>query len=324
MDRHSVTWRGYIPAITTPFTQAGDLDLDGFERLLQWLAAERMHGIIFGGTQGEWFSISMAERKELLRVVSRTLGGKMTIIAGCNAYTVADVAVNAQLAAEHGFDGILVTPPPYMMPTEREILSFYSDVNDAVSLPICVYNWPPGTNVDMSLPLLRSLTELPRVVAIKNSTADLRHFVDVFLALKDQVRIFGVPMNDLGVMLVQHGADGTMGAGAVLGQELPGYFDAIWANDLERARTLGERNELLMRSWFNSDYTGRFGSAQAIFKAALNELGLPGGYPRRPLLPLDERGIVAVRQTLLQLGKLPQSRPPEQSATVSKSHAAGS
>jgi len=112
-------------------------------------------------------------------------------------------------------------------------------------------------------------------------------------------------MNEIGIMLVQqHGADGTMGAGAVLGRELPDYFNAIWANDLPRARRHGERNEQLMRAWFNADYTGRFGSSQAIFKAALNELGLPGGYPRRPLLPLEEHGQGIVRQTLVSLGKI--------------------
>jgi 4-hydroxy-tetrahydrodipicolinate synthase len=112
-------------------------------------------------------------------------------------------------------------------------------------------------------------------------------------------------MDELGIMLVQqYGADGTMGAGAVLGRELPGYFNAIWDQDLARARLFGKRNEMLMRDWFNSDYTGRFGSAQAIFKAALNALGLPGGYPRRPLLPLEEPGIALVRQTLTQLGTL--------------------
>lgn len=305
MDRHSVHWRGYIPAITTPFTQEGELDLDALERLLQWLLDEGMHGIIVGGTQGEWFSISAAERTKLLATVGRKLSGKMPLIAGCNAYTTAEVAANARLAAEHGFDGILVTPPPYMVPSERETLGFYREVNASVSLPICVYNWPPGTNVDMSLDLLRSIADLSNVVAIKNSTADLRHFVDVFFALKDQLRIFGVPMNELGILLVQHcGADGTMGAGAVLGRELPGYFNAIWENDVPLARRLGERNELLMREWFNTDYTGRFGSAQAIFKAALNELGLPGGYPRRPLLPLEEQGVNAVRQTLVKLGKV--------------------
>lgn len=304
MDRHSVQWRGYIPAITTPFTGEGALDLDALDRLLEWLHQEGMHGIIIGGTQGEWFTISAAERKQLMQAVGRKLGGKIPLIAGCSGYTSAEVAAHAQLAADHGFNGILVTPPPYMVPTDREILAFYREVNEAVSLPICVYNWPPGTNVDMSLKLLREIAELSNVVAIKNSTADLRHFVDVFFALKDKVRVFGVPMNDLGILLVQQGADGTMGAGAVLGRELPDYFNAIWANDLPRARRLGDRNEVLMRAWFNTDYTGRFGSAQAIFKAALNELGLPGGYPRRPLLPLEAEGVRVVRQTLVQLGKV--------------------
>lgn len=304
MDRHSVQWRGYIPAITTPFTGEGALDLDALERLLQWLHEERMHGIIIGGTQGEWFTINQAERKQLMQTVGRKLAGKIPLIAGCSGYTSQEVAAHARLAAEHGFNGILVTPPPYMVPTDREILAFYREVNDAVSLPICVYNWPPGTNVDMSLQLLQQIAGLSNVVAIKNSTADLRHFVDVFFALKDKVRVFGVPMNDLGILLVQQGADGTMGAGAVLGRELPDYFNAIWENDIPRARKLGDRNEVLMRAWFNTDYTGRFGSAQAIFKAALNELGLPGGYPRRPLLPLEAEGVRVVRQTLVQLGKV--------------------
>lgn len=305
MDRHSVRWGGYIPAITTPFTERGDLDLAGFETLLRWLLAEKMHGIIVGGTQGEWFSIKAPERRELLQTVGRILRGKMTLIAGCSAYSSDEVAVRAQIAAECGFDGILVTPPPYMVPTEREILEFYRDVNDKVELPICVYNWPPGTNVDMSLNLLSEIANLSKVVAIKNSTADLRHFLDVMFTLKDRVRVFGVPMNDLGILLVRHhGADGTMGAGAVLGRELPQYFEAIWEGDIEKARLCGQRNELLMREWFNSDYTGRFGAAQAIFKAALNALGLPGGYPRKPLLPLQAEGVDAVRKTLVKLGKL--------------------
>ncbi|HEY0941573.1 MAG TPA: dihydrodipicolinate synthase family protein [Steroidobacter sp.] len=304
MDRYSIQWRGYIPAITTPFTAEGALDLAALDRLLQWLYEEGMHGIIIGGTQGEWCTISSDERKQLLQAVGRKLSGKIPLIAGCSAYTSSEVAAHARLAAEYGFDGILVTPPPYMVPTDREILAFYGEVNDAVSLPICVYNWPPGTNVDMSLNLLRDIAGLSNVVAIKNSTANLRHFIDVFFELKDQVRVFGVPMNDLGILLVQQGADGTMGAGGVLGRELPGYFNAIWEDDLPRARSLGARNELLMQAWFKPDYTGRFGSAQAIFKAALNELGLPGGYPRRPLLPLEAEGVRLVRQALVQLGKL--------------------
>ncbi len=306
MNRDSVNWRGYIPALTTPFTSTGELDLDSAQRLYRWVHQQGMHGVIVLGTQGEWFSLSKAEKADLLRLAGAELAGKMTLIAGCNAFSAVEAIQNMRVAADSGFDGILLTAPPYMVPNERELVAFYTAVSDASTLPICVYNWPPGTNIDMSLPLLTKLADLDKVVALKNSTPDIGHFLSVFFALKHSIRIFGIPMSELGMTLVQHhGADGTMGAGAVLGRDHPGFFEALWAGDIERARTLGQRDQAYMRQWFNPDYTGKFGSSQAIFKAALNAQGLPGGYPRLPILPLDDAGQSAVRQTLIELGKLP-------------------
>jgi 4-hydroxy-tetrahydrodipicolinate synthase len=229
----------------------------------------------------------------------------MTLIAGCSAFTANEVIENISIAANSGFDGVLITPPPYVMPMENEILEYYKDINAVSPLPICIYNWPPGTNIDMSLPLLSRLAELDKVVAIKNSTPDLGHFLNVFFTLKDKVRIFGIPMNELGITLVQHhNADGTMGAGGILGSDHANFFNAIWNGDIEKARALGERDQLYMKAWFNADYTGKFGSAQAVFKEALNQQGLPGGYPRRPILPLSDEGIKIVRATLVELSKI--------------------
>jgi len=305
MDRNSVDWRGYIPAVTTPFDEHGELDLAALRSLLGWLLEEGMHGIILCGTQGEWFSLSREERRRVLALAGECLGGRMTLLAGCTGYTAAEALENMALAADCGFDGALITPPPYMVPTTAETLAYYADIDAAATLPICVYNWPPGTNVDLSRPLLEALAALEHVVAIKNSTADLGHFMDVFFALKDRVRVFGIPMNRLGASLVtEHGADGTMGAGAVLGRELPDYFNRLWAGDTAGAVAIGERNDELMQAWFHADYTGRFGAAQAIFKEALNQQGLPGGYPRRPVLPVDAQGARRIRETLQRLGRL--------------------
>lgn len=305
MDRDSVNWRGYIPAITTPFAKDGSFDEDATKRLHRWVYENGMHGIIILGTQGEWFSLSKQEKEQLFKITGNQLSGKITLIAGCNSFTAAEAIENIETAARHGFDGILLTPPPYVVPTEAEILAFYEEVSAASTLPICIYNWPPGTNVDMPLSLLSQLAELDKVVAIKNSTPDPGHFLDVFFTLKDRVRIFGVPMNELGITLVQHhNADGTMGAGAVLGNDHPDFFNAIWEGDIEKARLMGKRDQTYMRAWFKPDYTGKFGSAQAIFKEALNQQGLPGGYPRRPILPLNDEGIQQVRTTLIELGKI--------------------
>ena len=149
------------------------------------------------------------------------------------------------------------------------------------------------------------LAELDNVVAIKNSTGDRDHFLDVMRALNGSVRIFGIPMTAAGSELVLNNeADGTMGAGAVLGRTQPNFYNALWAGDRERGLEAANDDARIMSAWFNSDYTGRFGSAQAIFKAALNLQGLPGGFPRRPILPLSDEDTARVRGTLEELGRL--------------------
>lgn len=305
MDRDSIDWRGYIPAITTPFTKDRQLDEPGLHRLLEWLDAEGMHGIVVAGTTGEWFSLTGSERRAVLRIAAEHLRGKRTLIAGCNAYSADHAIEHARMAHEYGFDGILLTPPPYMVPTEEEIFAFYSHVAKHVPLPICIYNWPPGTNVDMSRMLLERLADLDKVVALKNSTGRLDHFVETFFALKDRLRVFGFAMDELGATLIRHhGGDGTMGAGAVLGRDHPNFYNHLWGGDVESAMRCGARDRAIMREWFTERLTGRFGSAQAILKEALNAQGLPGGYPRPPILELNSEAAARVRDTLRRLGRI--------------------
>lgn len=305
MDRTSVNWRGYIPAITTPFTRDRQLDEPGLNRLLEWLAAEGMHGIVVAGTTGEWFTLTSAERRIVLRIAAAQLRGKQTLIAGCNAYSAEQVIEYANMAHEFGFDGILLTPPPYIVPTEEEIFAFYSHVSKHVRLPICVYNWPPGTNVDLSRELLERLADLDKVVAVKNSTGRLDRFIEAFFALKDRLRVFGFSMDQLGATLVRHhDGDGTMGAGAILGHDHPDFYNHLWRGELESALQCGARDRELMRDWFTEKLVGRFASAQAILKEALNAQGLPGGYPRPPILELTPEARERVRNTLRRLGRL--------------------
>ncbi len=294
-----------MPAITTPFNEHDELDLAALRTLLEWLAEEGMHGLVVAGTTGEWFSLQPEEKTALFRTVGEVLKGQMPLIAGCNAFTAKEVISNAKTAAEAGFDGILVTPPPYVRPSENEVIAFYQDVDRGTPLPICIYNWPPGTNIDLSLETLKQLAELDHVVAIKNSTGNREHFINVMRALNTKVRIFGIPMTAAGVdMVCNNEADGTMGAGAVLGHTQPEFYEALWAGDRERGLAAASQDECIMTEWFNPDYTARFGSAQAVFKTALNLQGLPGGYPRRPIQPLSDDGVAVVRGTLQELGRL--------------------
>ena len=303
MDRSSVSWRGYIPAVTTPFTASGELDRRGWQELVEWFVAEGLHGIAVGGPTGEWFSMAAAERVELFRLAARQVRGRMPVLGGCSAYTPREAIDYARAAKECGLDGIFLTPPPYVVPTDREIVAFFQAVSDAVAIPICVYNWPRGTNVDLTARTVQRLAEIEHVVAVKNSTGDVGRRLEIFFAVKDRLRYFGVPVNELGITLIQHhGADGSIGSGAVLGAEHPRFFECVWKGDLDGARESAARNRFLFEQWTNPDFSSKIGSPQAVMKAALNLRGLPGGHPRPPILPLLPEEVDRVRETLHALG----------------------
>lgn len=305
MDRNSVDWKGYIPAVTTPFDEDLRFDRKAQGELLDWYVQEKLHGIIVGGTTGEWFSMSKEERALQFRVVGETVKGRFTLIAGCNSYTAAEAIELSKVAKEAGFDGILVTPPPYVVPTDEELVAFYQTVSDGSTLPICVYNWPRGTNVDMSIDVLDRIADIEKVVAIKNSTGSFGHFVNGFFALRHKVRYFGFPTNEFGISMVgKEGGDGLMGAGAVLGRNHPEFFNAVWRGDLDSARRVGAMDRVIMTELFRSDYSAAFGSAQAVFKTALNLQGIPAGRVRPPLLDLDEQQIERVRSVLRRLDRI--------------------
>ena len=300
--RSRVDWQGYIPAITTPFAPDQALDETGLGALLEWLQAEGMHGLVLGGTTGEWTSMSPAERARLFELSAAQLGGKLPLIGGCSGFTAHDAIAMADKAAEVGLDGVLITPPPYIRPNDDEIFGFYSAIAAACKLPICVYNWPPGTGIDMPLALLERLAGIDGVVAIKQSTGSFARFADTFFALKDQVRVFGFPMDELGLSLLRlHGGDGTMGAGGVLGRVQPGFYDNLWAGDVDAARECGRKDRVLMEEWYTPELVGRFGSGPAILKAALDVQGVPGGTVRPPLRDVSAQDREMIATTLRKL-----------------------
>lgn len=303
MDRTTVDWRGYIPAITTPFAQDGALDLNALRGQLDWLMEQRMHGVMLAGTSGEWFSMSDDERALLFSETKKHVGDAMWVLGGCNSLTQAEAITHARAAEKVGLDGILLTPPPYVVPNRREILAFYQAVSDATEIPMCIYNWPRGCIVDMDVELLAELAEIEHVVAIKNSTGNFAEFLRGMYALEGTVRYFGMPTSELGADLALLGhSDGLMGSAGPLGSDHPDFWRAIDAGDRDTAVRLGARDAAVMQAWYRPDYGAKFGNQQAIMKTALRLQGVPAGYVREPLLELTESEVAIVADTLRGLG----------------------
>jgi dihydrodipicolinate synthase/N-acetylneuraminate lyase len=306
MRRDDVNWRGYWPAAPTPFTADGAIDEPAWRELLELYVAQGMHGILVNGTTGEWFSQTPEERQWLAQSAVETVRGRIPVVIGCTTFRVADTLDLAEHAARIGADGVLCTPPPYAVLTPDEVVAFYRLVAQGSRLPLMVYNWPPGTNVDIDTETAVRLARIEGIVAIKDSTPHQDQLFRTLEATVDKVRFLGNFISQIGIFAVRDlGADGFIGAGALLGPLQPRFFESIWAGDLETARAIARTNTQLISRLTNPDWSGKYGAPQSQLKAAMNMLGQPGGYPRPPRLPIDDpAGLRAIREALASIGLL--------------------
>ena len=308
MSTYDVDWRGYWAAAPTPFDRTGALDEGGFRELLRLYLRHGVHGVLVNGTTGEWFSQSGDERRQVAQIAVEELGGRIPVVIGCSSFKLDETVRLGQHAKEIGADGMLTTPPPYAVPTDRELLVFYQSVGDAVDLPLMVYNWPRGTNVTIGADLARKIAEIDNVVALKDSTADVGQFIRTLEAVHDKVRVFGAFISQSGLALLTGlGGHGTIDGGSLGSPFAVTFYEAVWRGDLVEAQAAATRYKALMERLIHPDWAGVFGSPQAQLKASMNLLGQPGGYPRRPYLPVDDpEALASLRAILSEAGLVPE------------------
>jgi len=304
LDKHDVEWRGYWPASPTPFTKEGEFDEASFRKLLELYLDGGMHGILINGSTGEWFSQTRQERASVARIAVEHIRGKVPVVIGCSSFTARESIEIGQHAQSIGADGIMVTPPAYAALQPDEIVNFYRMVSDAVELPLMIYNVPGRVVVSTTPAVVAELAKLPTVVAIKNTVAD-GEFFETLSVVGDRLRVFGGNfMSELGIAALRHiGGDGFVGLGMLWSGE-PDFFNAIWQGDYERASRNAKTEGALGTLMRMPDGRPRFGrSLQSQHKAAQKIIGQPGGYPRLPLLTLDDKSqLEELRSGLDALG----------------------
>jgi len=309
MDRNDVSWRGYWPACPTPFTEDGALDLDSLRALVDMFIDQGMHGLFVNGTTGEWFSQTTEERKQVAETAVEAAAGRVPVVVGCTGLTAKAVVELGKHALSVGASGIGSTAPPYSKTLPDETAAFYEDISDGVDGPVLVYNWPHGTNIDIDSELAGRLVDIENVVGIKDSTPNMDQFLETNRAVNQRAIVFGMFMNVQGFEgLVQDGGDGFIGGGSVFGSADARFWEDYWRGDLDAARAHAERTEALFpKLWEPGGWRGIWGGYQAQLKVLMRLMGQPGGYPRRPRLPItDPAAIEAMREVLREESLLPE------------------
>jgi 4-hydroxy-tetrahydrodipicolinate synthase len=308
MDRDDVSWAGYWSAAVTPFTCAGDLDEDSLRTVLRRTVERGAHGICVNGSTGEWFSQTLDERRRVAEIAVQTIAGQVPTVVGVTCTRADDAAALVEHAARIGVTSVLAAPPPLARPTPTELEAYYREVFAAAPIPAWLYNFPQDNGHHISLAEIARLAEIPTVVAVKQSVPSMWEFVQTIEAVGGTLRVFGNMLNRVGIALIRggFGGDGHFGSGMLLGADMPGFFEATWAGDVDRAHAIVRRFERLMTGLAGDredGYNWAFGGMQPTLKAAMNALGEAGGFPRRPKLPVrDPAALASIRQILRDAG----------------------
>lgn len=162
----------YTPAIT-PLTATGQIDNAAFADVLEYLIESKVHGVIIGGSTGEYYAHTSQERIDLAAHAKEVIGNRVALIVGTGAIRTEDSVEYAKAARAIKADAILVGSPPYALPTEQENAIHALAVDQAAGLPIMLYNYPGRMSVSMGDEYFKAVSASKNVVAIKESSGDM-------------------------------------------------------------------------------------------------------------------------------------------------------
>ncbi|SFU97430.1 dihydrodipicolinate synthase family protein [Halomonas korlensis] len=286
-----MNFNGIWTPVVTPFSPDGSLQLDKLERVADTLISQGVHGLIIGGTTGEYYAQSKDERKRVFDFVAGHTKGRIPIMAGINATSTEECLELGQHAKAAGFDAILVPAPYYCQPAQDELLAHIRAVDDALDMPIMLYNFPDRTGVPMTLELIEALRDRPNIQAIKESTGSIERLHSLANEHADQLQL-SCGMDDQVLEFFVWGARSWVaGASNFLAPEHVALHKAcVIDKDFVAGRELAAR---LLPILNLLEQGGKF--CQYI-KYGCELSGLPVGPARRPLLPLNEAEKAAFKQ----------------------------
>jgi 4-hydroxy-tetrahydrodipicolinate synthase len=276
------------------------IDLKTLAQHVETMIASGIHGLIPLGSTGEFYALTAEERRAVLLTTLETARGRVPVVAGTNAGSTRDVVAFSREAEELGCAGVMLAPPYYSLPRPDELRAHIKAVNDAIGIPIMLYNYPGRTGVDMTPEFLEKLAELPRVRYVKESTGEIGRISTLLRRCGDRLGVFcggdTVAFESLALGVV-----GWVGgvANVVPRSHVELYRLVIEKRDFAAARKL----YFQMLPLLNLMEGG--GKYTQWVKAACGLMGRPVGAPRGPL---REATAAELRQLKAALVELPEGR----------------
>jgi len=288
------SFRGSFTALVTPF-QNGAVDERVFRALVVWQIDEGANGLVPVGTTGESPTLSHDEHKQVVEWCIEEAHGRVPVIAGAGSNSTREAIELAQHAEKAGADAVLVVTPYYNKPTQEGLYQHFKAINDAIGIPIIIYNIPSRSVIDMSVDTMKRLYELKNIAGVKDATASMVRVSQQRAALGPEfTQLSGEDATALGFMA--HGGHGCISVTSNVAPRLCAEFQgACLRGDYGAALKLQDKLMPLHQNLFIE-------TNPSPAKYALSVLGKCAETVRSPMVTLSDKSKAAVRDAMVHAG----------------------
>jgi 4-hydroxy-tetrahydrodipicolinate synthase len=287
-------FRGSFTALVTPFKN-GSVDEKAFRGLVDWQIAEGTNGLVPVGTTGESPTLSHEEHEHVVEWCIDQAKGRVPVIAGAGSNSTKEAISLSQHAEKAGADAVLVVTPYYNKPTQEGMYQHFKAINDAIGIPIIIYNIPPRSVIDMSVETMKRLFELKNIAGVKDATANV-------LRVSQQRAAMGPDFNQLSgedgtaIGFMAHGGHGCISVTSNVAPRLCSEFQAACLKgDYATALTIQDKLLPLHQHLFIE-------TNPSPAKYALSLLGKCADTVRLPMVPLSDKSKATVRDAMVHAG----------------------
>jgi 4-hydroxy-tetrahydrodipicolinate synthase len=288
------SFRGSYTALITPFKN-GSVDEKAFRDLVEWQIAEGTNGLVPVGTTGESPTLSHDEHKQVVEWCVDQARRRVPVVAGAGSNSTHEAIDFSRHAEKAGADAVLIVTPYYNKPTQEGLYQHYKAINDAIGIPIIIYNIPARSIVDMSVDTMKRLYELKNIAGVKDATANMTRVSQQRAAMgPDFNQLSGEDITALGFNA--HGGHGCISVTSNVAPRLCSEFQAAclrgdYATALKYQDKLAPLHVNLVVE-----------TSPAPVKYAMSLIGKCANTVRLPLVPASEKAQTAVREAMVHAG----------------------
>jgi 4-hydroxy-tetrahydrodipicolinate synthase len=288
------SFRGSFTALVTPFKN-GSVNEKAFRGLVDWQIAEGTSGLVPVGTTGESPTLSHDEHRQVVEWCVEEARGRVPVVAGAGSNSTKEAVDLARHAEKSGADAVLVVTPYYNKPMQEGLYQHYKAINDAIGIPIIIYNIPPRSVIDMSVDTMKRLFELPNIAGVKDATANMTRVTQQRAAMgEDFNQMSGEDITALGFMA--HGGHGCISVTSNVAPRLCAEFQAACRKgDYSAALKIQDKLAPLHINLFLE-------TSPAPIKYALSLIGKCADTVRLPMVPISEKTRAVVRDAMVHAG----------------------